>query len=219
MSTTKVSRPSRGRGRPRSFDRDEALSEALTLFSRKGYNQTSVADLCTAMGISPSSLYSAFGNKASLFIETVDRYERTYWAPIVMDFHAEPDVRQAFLNMYNAVAEIMTAEESRQGWMAALSAVTIAPDTPEVAHVLADFRARSIMHFHQRLLAGVGQKQIRENVELAPVADTLYAVLDGMAVRAKEGLELAKLRAIGRLATDLIPLTWESSRWDSYLEL
>ena len=34
------------RGRPRAFDRDAALSTATELFWKKGYEATSIAELC-----------------------------------------------------------------------------------------------------------------------------------------------------------------------------
>ena len=37
---------SQGKGRPRAFDRAQALTRALTVFWRKGYAPASVADLC-----------------------------------------------------------------------------------------------------------------------------------------------------------------------------
>ena len=52
----------RGRGRPRAFDRDEALTRAMHLFWRKGFAATSIAELTAAMGIGSSSLYAAFGS-------------------------------------------------------------------------------------------------------------------------------------------------------------
>ena len=54
----------RGRGRPRSFDRNAALFKALELFWKRGYEPVSVAELCTAMGINAPSLYAAFGSKS-----------------------------------------------------------------------------------------------------------------------------------------------------------
>ncbi len=69
----------RGKGRPRNFDRDKALLCALDVFWRRGYEPASIAELCQAMEINPPSLYSAFGNKASLFMEAVSFYEKTYW--------------------------------------------------------------------------------------------------------------------------------------------
>src|SRR5690606_1214187 len=61
-------------GRPLSFDRDAALVSAMHLFWRHGYEATSVADLTRAMGITPPSLYAAFGDKRRLFLEAVHRY-------------------------------------------------------------------------------------------------------------------------------------------------
>lgn len=60
--------------RPPEFDRSKALSQALTLFWRKGYQATSLADLLTAMQISRSSFYATFGDKRSLFIECLDQF-------------------------------------------------------------------------------------------------------------------------------------------------
>ena len=60
--------------RPLEFDRSKALGHALTLFWRKGYQATSLADLVAAMQISRSSFYATFGDKRSLFIECLDQF-------------------------------------------------------------------------------------------------------------------------------------------------
>jgi len=62
-------------GRPRTFDMDQALDQALQVFWEKGYEGTSIADLTEAMGVNPPSLYAAFGNKEKLFKKALDRYE------------------------------------------------------------------------------------------------------------------------------------------------
>jgi hypothetical protein len=67
-------RSTASRGRPRSFDRDEALEHAMQVFWRQGYESTTIADLTKAMGINPPSLYAAFGDKEKLFLAAVERY-------------------------------------------------------------------------------------------------------------------------------------------------
>jgi AcrR family transcriptional regulator len=63
-------------GRPREFDRAEALRAAMHLFWEQGYERTSIAQLKDAMGISAPSFYAAFTDKPTLFQEAVDEYER-----------------------------------------------------------------------------------------------------------------------------------------------
>jgi AcrR family transcriptional regulator len=61
-------------GRPREFDADLALEQAMRLFWLKGYLGTSVSDLTEALGISRASLYAAFGSKDELFLAALGRY-------------------------------------------------------------------------------------------------------------------------------------------------
>lgn len=63
--------------RPREFDRDEALDRATRVFWAKGYASTSTEDLLAAMNIGRQSLYNAFGDKRKLYLEALERYQRT----------------------------------------------------------------------------------------------------------------------------------------------
>jgi TetR/AcrR family transcriptional repressor of nem operon len=61
-------------GRPREFDREDALERAMILFWERGYEGTSMSDLTEALGIGRQSLYGAFGDKRALFLACMDRY-------------------------------------------------------------------------------------------------------------------------------------------------
>jgi len=62
--------------RPREFDRDAALDKALRVFWAKGFAGTSTDDLREAMGIGRQSLYGAFGDKRTLYLEALDTYQQ-----------------------------------------------------------------------------------------------------------------------------------------------
>lgn len=64
-----------GRGRPRSFDADEAVAVAERMFRERGYDGVGVADIGKALGITPPSFYAAFGSKLGLFERVIDRYQ------------------------------------------------------------------------------------------------------------------------------------------------
>lgn len=60
--------------RPREFDKDQVLDQAMMVFWERGYEATSVRDLIKAMNISSSSMYEVFGDKRSIFLQVLTRY-------------------------------------------------------------------------------------------------------------------------------------------------
>ena len=60
--------------RPREFDQEQVLDNAMLAFWRHGYLGTGIQELVTATGINRASLYSTFGNKRQLFLTTLRRY-------------------------------------------------------------------------------------------------------------------------------------------------
>ena len=77
--------------RPQEFDTDEAVEQALAVFRRKGYAQSSLADLLAATGLSKSSLYATFGSKHALFLRAFDQYRAQRRRLAVIDLRATPE--------------------------------------------------------------------------------------------------------------------------------
>ncbi|VAW47613.1 Transcriptional regulator, AcrR family, partial [hydrothermal vent metagenome] len=65
-------------GRQRSFDKQQALENAMRVFWQKGYIGASLMDLTESMGINKPSMYAAFGNKEQLFIQATQNYLENY---------------------------------------------------------------------------------------------------------------------------------------------
>ncbi|HEY6182645.1 MAG TPA: TetR/AcrR family transcriptional regulator, partial [Terriglobales bacterium] len=90
-------------GRPREFDRAEALRRAMELFWELGYEGTTLSDLQKTMGsITPPSFYAAFGSKEKLFREAIELYKESHGAPFVKALADGPTARasiEAFLRV------------------------------------------------------------------------------------------------------------------------
>lgn len=86
-------------GRPRGFDADEALEQAMLVFWKQGYEGASLTDLTNAMGITRKSMYAAFGNKEELFRKALARYTEgpASYASRAMEKPTAREVATAFL--------------------------------------------------------------------------------------------------------------------------
>ena len=58
------------------FDKQEVLLKALMLFNEKGYAACSIQNLLEATALNRGSLYAAFGDKRTLYIEALNLYEQ-----------------------------------------------------------------------------------------------------------------------------------------------
>src|SRR4051794_38993981 len=110
----------RPRGRPRSFDREAALDSAMLLFWEHGYEATSLSQLTAAMGISPPSLYAAFGDKQALFLETVDRYVTRGGADTLSLMGDAKTAREAVAHFLELSAQRLTNPNFPRGCMVVL---------------------------------------------------------------------------------------------------
>ncbi|MGL5011931.1 MAG: TetR/AcrR family transcriptional regulator [Paracoccaceae bacterium] len=82
-----------GRGRPRKFDADEGVATALKLFAEHGYDAVGVSEICTRIGITPTSLYAAYDSKFNLFKAAIDVYTARagQFVPRALEAAGSPD--------------------------------------------------------------------------------------------------------------------------------
>ncbi|WP_289063095.1 TetR/AcrR family transcriptional regulator [uncultured Zobellia sp.] len=62
--------------RRKQYNEDEVIEKATALFWRNGYEATTVRMLEKEMGINQFSIYSSFGNKQGVFVESINAYRK-----------------------------------------------------------------------------------------------------------------------------------------------
>lgn len=195
----------KAKGRPKGFNREKALNIALRLFWEKGYEPTSVAELCQAMEINPPSLYCAFGNKASLFLEAVDYYEKNYWEEPAKIFFAEPDIYKAVASYFDAAARILLSPHTPCGCMVVLGAVNISSQETEIIAQIRKLRMNTQKMFSDRLAQALKDGQIPPDTDVPTLAASLNTFLEGLSLQARDGLFLSQLLNLAATASRILP--------------
>jgi AcrR family transcriptional regulator len=73
----------RGRGRPKTIDRDRVIDVAMDSYWREGTDAVSLNELCRRAGVSKPALYREFGGEDGLMDATLEHYAETVLAPML----------------------------------------------------------------------------------------------------------------------------------------
>lgn len=187
-------------GRPRAFDRDQALEQAMDVFWRHGYEGASLAELTKAMGINPPSLYAAFGNKEGLFRAVLDHYGALRGG-FMAEVLAAPTARETAMRFLLGTAELAAAGAGKPGGCLVLqSGLTCSAGGGAVADDLAGRRGETECLLKSRFERARGEGDLPSGAEPAALARYLTAVTQGMAVQAAGGATAAELRPVAEMA-------------------
>lgn len=183
------------KGRPREFDLDDALTAALRVFWRNGYESASMADLTAEMGITKPSLYAAFGNKEALFHKALDLYEREKLAYTVAALEA-PTARGVAERFLQGALQIHLNTGEPKGCMGVISTVTCGAEAQSIKADLTARRASSEAALIARFERAQAEGELPDGLTPAALTRFLYALMQGMSVQSSSGATCAELRQL-----------------------
>jgi AcrR family transcriptional regulator len=177
----------------------------MWLFWDRGYEGTSFDDLITAMGISPSSFYNAFGSKERLYEEATEAYLEATGVWFLGILHDDTDARTAFGRLMDAAAREFTRADLPAGCMISVSGTQAAPGQARLRDLMATQRALSEAAMVERLRKGVVAGDLSADTDVEGFAAFFSALSRGMAVQARDGASREKLLEIGRIGMQAWP--------------
>lgn len=192
------------KGRPLSFDREVALGQAMLLFWQHGYEATSLKDLTSALGVPPSSIYSAFGDKKGLFLEAVDHYLS---GPVTSEtiIAQAATARDAARELMLAAATGFTGTDMPKGCLLASSAISCSDGAAEVKEELAVRRRAIESLLTQRIDEAIRSREIPNTSDAESLAAHTMAVIQGMSTLARDGAKREKLVRLAKTAMHAWP--------------
>ncbi|UQA93185.1 TetR/AcrR family transcriptional regulator [Streptomyces halobius] len=202
-----AAKEARQRGRPRSFDRETALEQAVRSFWEQGYEATSISDLTRTMGISAPSLYAAFGDKRALFDEVVAEYGRSYGGFLSRAVAEEPTARRGVERALREAAAEYTHPGRPHGCLIISAALNTSPASAEVAASLREMRLSNIREIERSIRADIASGELPAETDASALAHYVGAVIQGMSQQSRDGADRATLETIAALAMEAWPTT------------
>ncbi|MGV6394291.1 TetR/AcrR family transcriptional regulator [Pseudomonas caspiana] len=185
-------------GRPRTFDREVAITEALHLFWEHGYDSTSLSQLKAGIGggISAPSFYAAFGSKQALFNEVMDRYLSTHGRVTESLFDTTMPPRVAIELTLRRSAKMQCEPDHPKGCLVSLGLMSACSDESKA---ISEPLARARQANRAGLVACIGRAIASGELPATVIPETLAAVFDsfmlGLSTQARDGVPHATLDA------------------------
>ncbi|MEV1201867.1 TetR/AcrR family transcriptional regulator [Microbispora rosea] len=189
-------------GRPRAFDKDQALERALLLFWSRGYGATSVQDLVDALALERGSLYGAFGDKRRFYLAAVQLYWDTYERQLVTALEAGPvlpALREVLANPARA-QEYASDVGVPQGCMIGNTTAELVPWDAEAREIVARSHARFTQTVSNALRRAQAAGEVTQAATPEAQAQLLLFTVQGLSLVARAGLDTsAALAAVDAL--------------------
>ena len=187
-------------GRPREFDIEGAVSDAMHVFWSRGYHATSLTDLLEGTGLSRGSLYKAFGDKKSLFLRALQCYAEAGLAELGDTLAAHGSAKAAIQAALTIYIPLSAGVAGRRGCMVMATAAEMLPHDPEVSA-----RVQDTFRQIQGLLAAAVQRgqstgEIPTHQAAHDIARFLVCQIEGMRLMGKVGATPQNMASVVEMA-------------------
>jgi AcrR family transcriptional regulator len=191
-------------GRPREFDLEKALDQALKVFWRKGFEGASLDDLTEAMGINKPSLYAAFGNKEELFRRAMGRYLEGP-ACHTREALAEPTARAVVERWLRGTIDLLTHPRNPRGCFLVQGALACGESGDAVRKEMAKQRAKGEAALRKRFERAQAEGDLPTTCNPSDLARYIAAINFGLSVQAAGGAKRDELEGVVKIALQAWP--------------
>ncbi|PSL30951.1 TetR/AcrR family transcriptional regulator [Chitinophaga ginsengisoli] len=182
--------------RARNFDEDEVLDKAIDIFRRQGFKTTTPEELVTHLGLSRSSLYNTYGDKRSLFIRSLQRYQEQTSKALNDLADSGTDAMTAIRNIFEFTVDNCLQDDMPKGCFLVNSIVEFGSEDTETVAVVKESMETNRNTLLRLVKKGQKEGSISNIAKPAALADYLVNCLSGISVSSKAGADKNACEAI-----------------------
>ena len=158
--------------------RGTILDAAEQCFSRSGFHQTSMADICQAAGMSPGNLYRYFPSKESIIAGITERHR----AQAAADFDAVENA-PSFFEGLGTMARMYMVERSAEELNLGMEIMAECRRNPAVAKLFQDLEEDVKARLVRLLQTAAERGEISPTADIESAAAMLMVIADGVSLR------------------------------------
>lgn len=183
------------RGRPPSYDREQAIRAIVETFRRQGFAATSLADLSAATGMNRPSLDLAFGSKRQMYLTALEHFRHDIADTLNVSTRNPAALPEAITKFFDAAIRFYCAGDSR-GCLVLCTATTEAAVDDEIRAALT-----GVITEIENQIRGLINRAVSAGAHVSDattLSQLLSAVFVSIAIQSRAGLPPSRLKAFAR---------------------
>ena len=171
-------------GRPKIFDEQEALNDAINIFWEKGFDATSMDDLMRAMGVQRGSFYHTFGSKKSLFINAFTQYETMSFDELRRQLNASKTPMKVIKSIFYTLADC-SIEEHNKGCFAGNTITALSNIDAELTEIANNHLKKMENIFFEQIKASQASGELTIKTDARLLSLSLINLWNGLNITRK----------------------------------
>lgn len=188
----------------KSFNEADVLDSAMGVFSKKGYDSTSLTDLIQATGINKGSLYNAFKGKKDLFTQSLLRYDAKFRGEYIAELEAMDDPKVAIVRFFDDLVTTTIEDPEKRGCFIVNTAGDIGGHSDEVKRIVVSSMDYVEAFFRRCIEIGQTRGDIPTSIDAQTTAKTLFGLMVAIRLLGRGVFDRSQLEIIAQEAVRLI---------------
>ena len=173
--------------RKKEFDPDQVVEKAIQIFWDRGYENTSMQDLLTFLGIGRGSFYDTFSSKHHLFLLALKGYSREQLQGLKALLETM-ELEEAITWIFNSQVEESLSDSRSKGCFLTNTTAELAARDKDISDILSRHRSRCLELLEGAFSATKSKRDAQRN--------SLFVInsLDGINVLARKNPSREELK-------------------------
>lgn len=182
--------------RPKNFNKEDVLNNAMQLFWQKGYEATSIQDLVAHLGINKQSLYDTFGDKQTLYLSALQNYrlENELWLNSLN--LGNGSVKESFKLLFESVISSVCDDSERKGCFLTNATIESGSQNQEISKICVEGMQSFEKRFSNLIKQGQASGELKKELDADGIASFFYVILNGLRAVSKIKEDREKLREV-----------------------
>ncbi|MCK1989800.1 TetR/AcrR family transcriptional regulator [Lysinibacillus fusiformis] len=168
--------------------RDLIIQTSLSLFNKKGYNQTSIQDIMTATALPKGAIYRRFENKNDIAIASFTHSMKIIWDHYFEAIKSKITATDKIIAMFEVYQDAVHTPPVDGGCPLLNTAIESDDGFPELHELAANSHKETLLFLQSIIEEGIHAKEFSQHVNAYSLASFLFSTLEGAVMSSRLAL-------------------------------